>query len=266
MNLRMKNLILLYILATTTCVAQSKFNLIATIPAKPDFYTTDKQGNVYIVKANELNKYNKSGKLLYKYSNKNLGNIDFVDASNMLRLLLFYKNFSQVVFLDNTLTLSGEPVSLDKIGFQQTQLVCSSYNNGMWLYNQQNLELVRIDQTLSPTQQTGNLSLLLQEPLSPVNLLEYDNKVYLSNPETGILIFDVYGTYYKTVPVKNVQFFQPIGDLVYYKLSNEVKAYNIKTTEDVKFELPLAEFNSFRVEMDVLVLQTADAIVVYSAQ
>ncbi|MFY9310796.1 MAG: hypothetical protein WAQ28_17245 [Bacteroidia bacterium] len=262
----MKSLLSSLLFIASACFAQSKFNLIATIPVKPDFYTTDKQGNVYIVKANELNKYNKSGKLLYKYSNKNLGNIDFVDASNMLRLLLFYKNFSQVVFLDNTLTLSGEPVSLDKIGFQQTQLVCSSYNNGMWLYNQQNLELVRLDQTLSPTQQTGNLTLLLHQPLSPVNLLEYDNKVYLNNPETGILIFDVYGTYYKTIPLKNVQSFQPVGDLVYYLSNNEVKAYNIKTTEEIKFGLPVSEFKNFRVEMDVLVLQVADAVVIYTAE
>lgn len=262
----MKNILVLFILITTTCFAQSKFNLVATIPSKPDFYTTDKQGNVYIVKANELSKYNKSGKLLYTYSNKTFGNIDFVDASNMLRLVLFYKNFSQLVFLDNTLTLSGEPVSLDKMGFQQTQLLCSSYNNGLWLYNQQNLELLRLDQAFQKTQQTGNLSILLNIPLQPVSLLEYDNKVYLNNPSTGILVFDIYGTYYKTIPLKNIRFFQPVGDQVYYLSNNEVIAYNIKTTEETLFELPLAEFKSLRIEMDVLVIQSAETIRIYTPQ
>jgi hypothetical protein len=59
--------------------------------------------------------------------NKNLGDISFVDASNMLRILVFYKDFLQVVFLDNTLSANGETVSFDKIGFQQAQLVCSSH-------------------------------------------------------------------------------------------------------------------------------------------
>lgn len=262
----MKNLVLLFLIITSTSFAQSKFNLVATIPSKPDFYTTDKQGNTYIVKANELSKYNKSGKLLYKYSNKNLGNIDFIDASNMLRLVLFYKNFSQLVFLDNTLTLSGEPVSLDKMGFQQTQLLCSSYNNGLWLYNQQNLELVRLDQSFQKTQQTGNLSILLNMALQPVSLLEYDNKVYLNNPSTGILVFDIYGTYYKTIPLKNIQFFQPIGDQVYYLANNEVKAYNMKTTEEIQFEMPTSEFKSFRIEMDLLLIQSTDTITIYTSQ
>lgn len=262
----MKNLIFLFLFLTSTGVAQNKFNLVAAIPVKADFYTTDKQGNTYIVRANELSKYNKSGKLVYKYSNKNLGDIDFVDASNLLRLLVFYKSFSQVVFLDNTLTLSAEPVSLDKMGFQQTQLVCSSYNNGLWIYNQQNFELLRLDQSFAKTQQTGNLSVLLNIPLQPVYLQEYDNKVYLNNPSTGILIFDVYGTYYKTLPVKNVQSFQPVGDQIYYMVNNQVKAYNIKTTDEIQFEMPLQEFHNFRIEMDVLVLQTADSINIYTAQ
>ncbi len=263
----MKNLtFLFFFIITSATFAQSKFNLVAAIPVKADFFTTDKQGNTYIVKANELSKYNKTGKLVYKYSNKTLGNIDFVDASNMLRLLVFYKNFSQLVFLDNTLTQSGEPVSLDKIGFQQTTLVCSSYNNGLWLYNQQNLELIRLDQTFQTTQQTGNLSILLNAPLQPSSLLEYDNKVYLNNSSTGILAFDIYGTYYKTIPLKNVQYFQPIGEQIYYLSKNEVKAYNIKTTEEIKFELPLSEFNSFRIEMDILVLRSTDSITIYTAE
>lgn len=225
--------------------------------------TTDRQGNVYLVKGNELSKYTKAGKLLYKYSNKNLGNIDFVDASNLLRLLLFYKNFSQVVFLDNTLSSSADPISLDRIEFQQTQLVCSSYNNGIWIYNQQNLELVRLNQTFEKTQQTGNLSMLLNTNLLPDNLMEYDNKVYLNNPSDGIMVFDIYGTYYKTIHVKNVQCFQPNAGWVYYMVDNKVKAYNLKTIDETEFTMPVEKFKKFRLELDVLVIQTDDAILIY---
>jgi hypothetical protein len=262
----MKKLVYLFLFITSSGIAQNKFNLAATIDVQADFFTTDNQSNIYVVKGNELTKYNKSGKLLYKFSNKNLGNIDFVDASNMLQLLVFYKNFLQVAFLDNTLSLNGEPISLDNIGFQQAQLVCSSHNNGIWIYNQQNWELVRLDQTLVKTQQTGNLSLLLNIDLQPNYLLEYNNKVYLNNPSTGILIFDVYGTYYKTIAVKDVQHFQPIGDLVYYISDNKVKAYNIKTTDETEFELPMTKFLNFRLELGVLVLQTDKSISIYTSQ
>ena len=157
----MKKIIYLFLFISINSFCQSKFKLIATIEIEADFFTTDNQCNLYVVKANELSKFDKMGKLVYKYSNKNLGNIDFVDASNMLKLLVFYKNFSQVVFLDNTLSLTGSPVGLDKDGFRQAQLVCSSHNNGIWIYDQQNFELLRLNQALEQIQQTGNLSLLL---------------------------------------------------------------------------------------------------------
>ncbi len=249
---------------STTAFSQGNYSLIITIETESDFFTTDNQSNVYAVKANELTKYNKDGKLLYKYSNKNYGNISFVDASNMLRILIFYKNFLQVVYLDNTLSANGETVSLDKIGFQQTQLVCSSYNNSMWIYDQQNFSLVRLDRNLETIQQTNNLNALQNDTLQPNSILEYDNRVYLNNPKTGILIFDIYGTYYKTIPVKNATQFQPIGDWVYYLVDKKVKAYNIKTTEEKEFEMPLPDFRNFRLEMGILMLQIDKSIVLYS--
>lgn len=262
----MKRIIFFFIFIAHTAFSQSNYKLIASLPLVPDFLTTDKQGNIYIVKSNELSKYNKAGKLTYKYSNKNLGNIDFVDASNMLRLLVFYQNFSQVLFLDNTLTQQGEPLSLDKIGFQQTQLVASSYNNGMWLYDQQNMQLVRLDNMLLKTQETGNLSRLLNNDITPTRLLEYDNMLYLYNPTSGILLFDIYGTYYKTLPLQNITSFQPLTEKVYYLKDATIKSYNTKTLDEQSFEVPPVIIKNFRVEMDVLIIQTLDAVTIYTAE
>jgi hypothetical protein len=242
----------------------ASFQLLKEIEKTVDFFTTDNQSNIYAVKANELTKFDKTGKLLYKYSSNNFGDITFVDASNMLKILVFYKNYLQVVFLDNTLSQNGDPISFDKIGFIQAQLICSSHNSGMWIYDQQNMELVRIDQNLERTQQTGNLSVLLSIPMKPDYLIEYDNKVYLNNPGTGILVFDIYGTYYKTIPVKNVKQFQPFGSQVYYTTGNEIKAYNLKTADETQFEIPLTVFKNFRLEVGILSLQTNEAIQLYT--
>jgi hypothetical protein len=262
----MKYLLYILIFFTSICFSQSNYKLVKTIDVQSDFFTTDNQSNMYVVKGNELTKYDKAGKLLYKYSNKNLGNISSVDVSNMLRILVFYKDFLQIVLLDNTLSLNGEPVSLDKISYQQAQLVCSSHNSGVWIYDQQNIELVRLDQNFVKTQQTGNLSALLNENIQPDFLLEYDNKVYLNNPSTGILIFDIYGTYFKTIPVKNVEKFQPTADVVYFISDKKIKSYNIKTSEEKEFTMPIAEFKNFGLQMNTLLLQTNKAIYVYIAE
>lgn len=249
-----------------TSIAQdtSRFELVKVITADIDFFTTDNQSNIYTVKENILTKYDKTGRLLYKYSNKNFGNITFVDASNMLKILVFYRNYLQAVFLDNTLSMNGDPISFDKLNLIQAQLICSSHNSGMWIYDQQNLELVRVDQNLERTQQTGNLAALLGISMQPDYLIEYDNKVYLNNPGTGILVFDIYGTYYKTIPVKNAKQFQPFGNLVYYTTGHEIKAYDLRTADELAFEIPLTEFKNFRLEMGVLALQTNDNIQLFA--
>ena len=262
----MRSIFFFFLLITVNCFSQSNYKLVKTIETESDFFTTDNQSNVYVVKGAELSKYDKNGKLLYKYSNKNFGSIDFVDASNMLKILVFYKAFSQVVFLDNTLSLNGEPISFDKIGFFQTQLACSSHNSNIWIYDQQNFALVQLSPTYEKLQQTANLNVLLNIELQPDFMAEYDNKVYVNNPSTGILIFDVYGTYYKTIPVKNAQRFQPIGDWVYYMDGTTAKAFNVKTTEEHRFDMPVSEFLGFRLEMGLLMIRTEKQIALYAAE
>ena len=259
-------LILFFVSFFSSLIAQdtSRFQLRKDIVITADFFTTDNQSNVYTVKANVLTKYDKNGKLLYKYSNKNFGDITFVDASNMLKILVFYKNYLVAVFLDNTLSQNGEPISFDKLGYIQAQLVCSSNNSCMWMYDQQNLQLVRLDQSLQPIQQTGNLSVLLGISLQPDALMEYDNKVYLNNPGTGILIFDIYGTYYKTIPIKDVRQFQPFNGRVFYSKGTDIKAYDLKTADETTYDTPVDSFKSFRLEMGVLAVQNDSTIQLFT--
>ncbi|MCW3086351.1 MAG: hypothetical protein JWP12_3717 [Bacteroidetes bacterium] len=263
----MKKILILLFFITTTVFAQGNYKLVTNIEVEgAGFFTTDNQSNVYIVKGDELIKFDKTGKQLYKYSNKNLGDISFIDASNMLKILVFYKEFSQIVFLDNTLSLSGEPVAFDKLGFQQALLACSSNNSNIWIYDQQNFSLVQLSQSYEKLQQTANLNTVLNMDLQPDYLLEYDNKVYLNNPGSGILVFDVYGTYYKTIPVKNTKRFQPIGDWVYYMDGKTARAYNLKTTEEHQFDMPVSDFINFRLEMGLLMIQTDKGVSIYAAE
>ena len=238
----MKKVLYIFLFIAASGFAQPKFNRVAEIEIAVDFFTTDNQSNVYVVSGDQLIKYDKAGKQLCKYSNKNLGKISYVDASNMLKILVFYGEFSQVIFLDNTLSINGEPISFDKLGFQQAQLACVSHNNGMWVYDQQNFSLTQLSLTNEKVHQTTNINNSVEVELQPTGMIEYNNNVYLNNPASGILIFDIYGTYYKTIPIKNLKKFQPTGDWVYFKENSTLKAYNIKTTEEQQFTLPLSDF------------------------
>ncbi|MBK7816510.1 MAG: hypothetical protein IPJ60_02495 [Sphingobacteriaceae bacterium] len=69
-----------------------------------DYFTVDNLGNVFFIKENEMVKHLANGNYFNRYSNLKLGNITSVDATNALRIMLFYKDYQQLVFVDNQLT------------------------------------------------------------------------------------------------------------------------------------------------------------------
>jgi hypothetical protein len=233
------------------------------IKSKADFFTTDNFGNTYLIKSDEIRKYNPSGDLLKIYSNKNLGKITSVDASNPLRVLVFYKDFASVIILDDLLSQNGDIINLLDLSLEQSDLVCTSFNNGMWFFNRQNANLVRLDDNLQTAVNTGNLNRLLGSDLKPNFILEFDGYVYLNNPTEGILVFDIYGTYSKTITIKGLQHFQVKDQgsksLVYFT-DGILKSYQLK--ELTTIEIPFPGVNDARVEKENYYLSYKDSVLV----
>ncbi len=208
------------------------------IKTKLDYFTTDNIGNIYTIKDDELVKYLPNGKFFVRYSNLKLGNITSVDASNPLKILLYYRDFEQVVFLDNQLSLNSDVVSLQDLGYEQTDLVCASTNNSFWIYNKQNNELIRFNESSKKVAATGNLKQVLQANLNPNFLTEHNGYVFLNCPETGIYVFDIFGTFNKIIALKNLKNFQVNETIVYYKKDSSMCSYNFKTFEDACKHIP----------------------------
>jgi len=208
------------------------------IKAKFDFFTTDNIGNMYTIHEDELIKYLPTGKLFAKYSNLKLGSITSVDATNPLKIVLYYRDFQQVVFLDNQLSVNSEAVSLEKLGYEQTDLVCASANNSFWIYNKQNNELNRFNENSKQIASTGNLKQVLQKDLMPDFMIEHNGYLYLNSPETGIYVFDIFGAFSKIISIKDLHQFQVSEDIVYYRKDSSFCSYNYTLFEEACKPLP----------------------------
>jgi len=194
----------------------------------------DAFGNIYVINDNEIVKYNVDGVLQKKFSTKRYGNIDFVDAMNPLKILVYYKDFQQILFLDNQLTASSNMISLESLGHEQSSLVCSSSNNSFWIYDKQNNELCRFDSELKSLVKTGNLKRILDVDMKPNYMQEHNNYVYLNCPSEGILVFDIYGTFYKTIPLKNLKEFNVVNGDVFYYDNYRLKQYQAQTFNTIE--------------------------------
>lgn len=195
---------------------------------------TDGFGNIYVINNDKISKYNASGVFQKTFSTKRYGKIDFLDATNPLKILIYFRDFQQLLFLDNQLTASSNMISLESIGYEQASLVCSSANNGFWLYDKQNNELIRFDQDSKVLVKTGNLKRILNIDIKPNYLKEHNGYVYLNCPTEGILVFDIYGTFAKTMPLKNLREFDVINGNVYYFEKKTLKEYQSQTFNTIE--------------------------------
>src|SRR5665213_2149670 len=82
------------------------YTLIKSLPIHATFLTTDHLSNCYLISDNQLMEYDSTGKYLANYSDKNLGGLFSIDATNPMKLQLFYRDFGQIITLDNKLAFT----------------------------------------------------------------------------------------------------------------------------------------------------------------
>jgi hypothetical protein len=236
----------------------------AVIREKSDQLLTDNLGNVYLVSADRIRKFDQRGLFQKEFSNKNFGAITTADATNPLRILLFYRDFSRIIFLDNTLSQNGEPVQLEALGYPLATLAATSYDNGLWIYDQQNFELLRLNRQLQVEQRTGNLAQQLGIELKPNFIIEKDNRLFMNNPETGVLVFDVFGTYSKQLPLPGLKQFQIDDDALIWFDGKQLHSYALATYENTLFEKPVDTLaRTMRIEKPMVVVQRNDSVLIY---
>ncbi|MDB4534324.1 hypothetical protein N9242_05570 [Vicingaceae bacterium] len=226
---------ILYILVI--CFAGNISAQIKTVDFKGDVLATDQLGYYYEVGETDIKKYTGTGDLDCSYSNNVLGVIANVDVSNPQKILVYFRDFTKILILDNTLSPTSDVIDLTDLELDETTLVCRSYNNGTWYYDPVRFELIRKDQELITTNTSGNISNLLNKNIQANFLVENNNRVYLNDETLGILVFDNYGTYLKTLPIQGLRSFQvKEKQIVYSNKDSQVETYDFFTLEKTKFK------------------------------
>ena len=258
------NIILSFLLVTTNSMGQkTHLELIETVKLMADFIETDNIGNIYAVSASEIKKLDFDGKVIMKNSALAFGDISSIDASNALKMLLFFKDLSQASYLDNQLSTRGDRLQLDMLGYSQTTAVCRSYNDGLWVYDQTTFELTRLDGQLNPSAQSGSLTQILDFVPNPNYMREYNNWVYVNDPEQGVLVFDWYGSYTKRIPVLGLKKFVIRADKLFYIKEGVLESYDLKKTEFAQIQLDGLEYIDFSLYDDKLLLITQNQLFIY---
>lgn len=251
-----------FFLATDHTRAQE---LIRSVPMHAArFMTTDELGNIYVVRQdNALIRYNADGDSTGNFRSIQNGDLKWVDATNPLRILLYYQDFSKIVLLDRMLSVKNE-LDLKTLNIFNAPATGMSADGRIWVYDYVNARLKKIDDQLNITNTGNDMRQESQTVPRPAALLEREGRVYLCDPENGIYTFDRFASYINTLEIKGVDQLQAFGSQLIYRDGDTLKAYDLKTLSLKTVPLPASpDFQGARIERNRMYLLFTHKLDVY---
>ena len=243
----------------------SNYTLINEIEIDAKLITVDNLNQIYALNAdNEIIKFNSNGEEVFRFNNNRLGDLTHIDASNPFNLLLYYADFSNILILDRTLN-STVQLNLFELNFTKVSAVGLANDNNVWVFDDLNFQLKKIDRKGAMIAASDNLNFALNKPIRPNFLLEREQKVFLNDPEIGILIFDFFGQFEKVLEFKNLNKFQVIGEQLLYVEQDKLHSFNLKSllTKSIKLPKKMEENDNILVQQNRLYLIKKGRIEIY---
>ena len=251
---------------TTAAVADS-FKLERIIPGSFNFMEVDVLNNVYLVtQSNQLKKLNANGDSLAVFNDvKKYGNPTLIDVTNPLKTLLYYKNYSTVVILDRLLS-ERNSINFRKQNIFSVKAIATSYDNNIWLFDEQNVSLKKIDDEGKVLQETTDWRLIMDDVPSPTLIIDHNNFVHLYDPKKGFYSFDYYGTFKNNLPFLNWENVSVGSNRLNGFKNNQYFSYELQSLNLKTYRMPdyFVNYLGIRAMNGKIYLHTKNGIEIYS--
>jgi hypothetical protein len=232
-------LLLLLCLISFRSFSQPTLKHINTIHKKIDQIQIDETGQLYaLTPNNELIKYSNQFDSVTNYINISNGIVGTIDATNPLRILIYYPQYSKCIFLDRMLAPQKE-LDLRQLKQVNSGSMAMSQDGNLWLYDLFNLSIAKYDFSLNIIAQGNDLRQQLNDIPKPCYMVEKNRKVYLVDSTQGVFIFDQFGTFLNQLQFIGLKSLQIENDQIIYLKEGQIHIYNLKNfsekTVDLRF-------------------------------
>ena len=204
----------------TFCLAaaaqtDSLFKPLTKIKGDITAFAADNFDNIYLLNSyDQLKKIDANGDSVAVFNNvRKYGKIAQIDVSNPLRVLLYYKDFSTVVILDRLLNVRST-IDLRSQDIFQVQAICLSYDNKIWLYDEFEHKLKKIDEDGKMLFATTDFRQLFDEAFAFTSICDQDGFLYLYDKNKGVYVFDYYGTLKNIFSLTGYDNFKAVGKFI----------------------------------------------------
>jgi hypothetical protein len=263
--------VLLGILAFAAVNAQtdSSFRTVRTTQGDIIAFTVDNLDNIYLLSStNQVKKLNTKGDSVAIFNDvKKYGKATLIDVSNPLKVLVYYRDFATIVVLDRLLTIRNT-IDLRKQNILQVRAIGQSYDNKIWLYDELENKLKKIDEDGKLLQETPDFRQLFGEAPVPTKIFDQDQFVYLYDSTKGVFVFDYYGALKNKIAITGWKNFKVVGKFIYGSANNKLYRYNISNLRIEEWKMPdeIATSSSFNFTSSRLYALKNNRVEIYSFQ
>ncbi|MBC7851776.1 MAG: hypothetical protein H7Y31_18680 [Chitinophagaceae bacterium] len=201
-------------------------------------FTVDNLNNIYLFSpSGQLKKLNADGDSVAVFNDvRRYGKIYSIDVSNPLKVLLYFKDFGTVVVLDRFLSRRNV-LDLRKLGLFQVKAIGQSYDNGFWVFDEQEGKLKRLSDAGLLVDQFTDFRVLFDSMPSPQIIVDQSKNLYLYDSARGVFVFDYYGAFRKRLPFIGWKDFAVINNFLFGRSDTQLFRYDPQTLQLRQFAI-----------------------------
>jgi hypothetical protein len=241
MNLKKYSITIVFLLFALVCIKANDSTLQLSFSKKYEgnfkSFEIDNFGNYYLITPNnQIIKLNsKFDSVAYFSGAKYLGNINSIDVSNPLKILVLYKGFSTIVVLDRLLAPLNT-ISLQKQNMFDVSGVTSSFDNNIWLFDEIENKIKKIDFSGKVLSESIDFRQLFKynKNFACQFVKDVEGKLYLYSSLFGLFIFDYYGALNKRISITGLQQTQLLNTALIGIFDNHFLRYDMNTKTEKK--------------------------------
>lgn len=220
---------------------------VKTINGSFTNFSVDNLGNIFLITAtNQIKKLNNNFDSAGIFNDvKRYGSIYTIDVSNPLKVLVYYKDFATIVMLDRQLN-NKNSIQLRQQNILQVKAIAQSYDNNIWLFDEVDNKLKKIDESGNLLLETSDFRLLFEDNATPQSIIDMNGLLYLYNSKKGWTVFDYYGGLKNQYPITNWQDVQVTDNYLRGHDSSVYYTANPKQLQYTNIKLPASFANAIK--------------------
>jgi hypothetical protein len=219
------NVLLFCWLTVFSCETTGKTMMIPGESPQTMIIQADQLGNFFVVNQDGiLQKYGPTGKVSFQYNNHRAGKITSFDATEPMKILVFFKESQELILLDNTLS-EISIIPLNQLDGRYFSAVARTNDGSLVMYDANNEILLKTDEKLVIEAESFPLFQEGFPGFKPHQIKCNNQHILLNDPKTGLILMDNFCNFRKIIPIQHATLVALNDDyMVYLKNDKLIKS------------------------------------------